>query len=216
MNLIWSKYRSRGFTVLDLIIVLATVVLVVLLLPIFASRSTQPAGRVRCMGNLKQIGLAFRLWAGDHGEKFPMTVPIADGGTSEFLSAAEVFRHFASVSNEMNNAKVLACPRDNGRTQKTNFVTLNNGNVSYFVGLDAKNGDLQMILSGDRNISTNGRLMSGILMLASTPPLIWTKDIHVNCGNIGLADGSAQQVTDATLLRQINLSTNVSARVDIP
>jgi len=94
MNLIWSKYRSQGFTVLDLIIVLATVALVVLLFPTFSFRSTHHRGRTHCVSNLKQIGLGFRLWAGDHDEKFPMSVPNVDGGTAGFSSSDEVFRHF--------------------------------------------------------------------------------------------------------------------------
>lgn len=216
MNLIWSKDRSQGFTVLDLIIVLATVVMVVLLLPIFASRSTRPAARVRCISNLKQVGLGFRLWAGDHGEKFPMSVSNVDGGTSGFLASNEVFHHFLIASNEMNTPRFLVCPRDNGRMQTTQFTNFSNRNLSYFINLDAEAANPQMILSGDRNISTNGRLISGILRLTSKPPINWTPDLHVRCGNIGIADGSAQQSKDAPLMSQINSSTNMAARVAIP
>jgi len=217
MNLIWSKDRSQGFTVLDLIIVLATVMLVVLLLPMFAWHGDRvPAARIHCVSNLKQVGLGFRMWSADHGEKFPMAISSAKGGSLEFLSAEEVFRHFTAASNEIHSPKVLACTSDLGRKQTTNFATLSNRNLSYFVGLDADEHDPQTILSGDRNISTNGSMVSGILPLTGKPAVSWTKEIHVHRGNIGLADGSVQQVSDAALMSQINSSTNLSARLAIP
>jgi len=73
-----------------------------------------------------------------------------------------------------------------------------------------------MILSGDRNISTNGRMLSGILRLTSKPPINWTRDIHARFGNIGLADGSVEQSKGAPLLSQIDSSANMGVRVAIP
>src|SRR6266404_821617 len=217
MKLISSKYWSRGFTVLDLIIVLVTLVLVIFLLPMVSfHRSRAPRNRIYCVSNLKQIGLAFRIWSGDHGQKFPMAVPTLEGGTLPFLGLDEVFHHFLAASNEMNSPKILTCPSDRSRTQTKDFTTLSNRNLSYFVGLDASELDYHMILSGDRNISTNSHLLSGILRLTINPVTKWTKDLHANCGNIGLADGSVQQVSDTTLISQINSSTNLSARVAIP
>src|SRR5258708_21413122 len=103
MKLIWSKYRKRGFTVLDLIIVLLTLLLAVFLLPrVMFNRSRVSCGRTRCVSNLQQVGLAFRLWSSDHGEKFPMAVSNREGGTSEFLKSNEVIQHFLVISNEVN------------------------------------------------------------------------------------------------------------------
>jgi prepilin-type processing-associated H-X9-DG protein len=85
-----------------------------------------------------------------------------------------------------------------------------------FIDLDADEGKPSTLLSGDRNISTNGRLMSGILVLSTNTSVSWTTDIHNRTGNIGLADGSAQQMTDASLLRSIHESTNLPARLALP
>jgi len=145
-----------------------------------------------------------------------MSVSPFEGGTLGFSRSDDAFYHFLATSNEMNTPKVLVCPCDEGRKQATNFAAFSNRNLSYFAGFDASEFDPQMILSGDRNISTNGRLTSGVLRLTREPPINWTKDNHVHRGNIGLADGSAHQVSDAMLVSQINLSTNVSARVAIP
>ena len=52
--------------------------------------------RVSCVNNLKQIGLAARLWSTDHNDTFPPD--------------------FASLSNELNSPKVLVCPGDARRS----------------------------------------------------------------------------------------------------
>jgi hypothetical protein len=205
-----SKYRG-GFTGWDLLVVLVTVSLAVIVLPAFLCRARVSCGRSRCISNGWQIGLAFRLWSGDHQEKFPMRVSTNEGGSLEFLGSNDVFKHFLVISNQLNNPKVLTCPKDQDRRFPTNFATLNNGNLSYFVGLDADETIPQMILSGDRNLSTNGRFMSGILTLTSNSTISWTKEIHVHRGNLGLADGSAQQTTDSGLLNQIHANTDLPA-----
>jgi hypothetical protein len=145
-----------------------------------------------------------------------MAVSNREGGTSEFLKSNEVFQLFLVISNEVNTPTILACPMDAVRKRTTDFAFFSNSNLSYFVGLDADECVPQSILSGDRNISTNGRLMSGVLTLTTNPPVKWTRDLHHQTGNVGLGDGSAQQVPDPALMRQITSVTNRSARVAIP
>ena len=45
-----------------------------LLLPALA-RAKKKAQRINCVNNLKQVGLAFRLWGGDNDDKYPPRVP---------------------------------------------------------------------------------------------------------------------------------------------
>ena len=133
----------------------------------------------------------------------------------EFLAAAEVFRHYVLISNEVNSPKVLTCPSDRSRQRTKSFATFSNSNLSYFVGLDAVETAPQMRLSGDRNITTNGRAFSGILTLTSDMPVSWTKEIHNRSGNIGLADGSVEQVSE-TPREQPRRSEIFSERLLIP
>jgi hypothetical protein len=200
-----------------LVIVLVTLALVLFLWPmVFPGRNRAVARRHQCLSNLREAGLAFRMWAGDHGEKFPLAVSTNAGGSLEFAGTSEAFRHFVTLTNELIFPIILACPSDPSRRRTTNFATFNNQNLSYFVGLDAVGTDRQMILSGDRNLSTNETIMSGILTLASDTPGTWTKDIHVQAGNIGLADGSVQQVDDSVLNRQVASSAHLPERLAIP
>jgi prepilin-type N-terminal cleavage/methylation domain-containing protein len=58
----------RRFTLVELITVVAIVaILASLLLPALA-RARRSAYQVVCASNLKQIGVAFELYAGDHGD----------------------------------------------------------------------------------------------------------------------------------------------------
>jgi hypothetical protein len=49
-------------------------------LPPFIANHNRPL-RIECVNNLKQIGLAYRLWAEDNGGKFPMEISVTNGGT---------------------------------------------------------------------------------------------------------------------------------------
>jgi prepilin-type processing-associated H-X9-DG protein len=76
-------------------------------------------------------------------------------------------------------------------------VGFDNGNVSYFVGVDADDAHPQMLLSGDSNLAVNGKsAKSGLLTISQNHPATWTSDRHINQGNLGFADGSVWQGAD--------------------
>jgi hypothetical protein len=69
-----------------------------------------------CEGNLKQVGLAIRIWAGDHNDQYPFNLSRQAGGTMEFCDRdAEGFDknahlHYKAMSEELNTPRVLFCP----------------------------------------------------------------------------------------------------------
>src|ERR1039457_5034202 len=133
MNSNSKTSSTSGFTLVGMLVVIGVIaVLAALLLPALAS-AKRKAQRINCVNNLKQCALAFRIWEGDNNDKYPMDVPTAKGGTREFVTGADTFRHFQVMSNELSTQKILICPSDT-RTAAANFVRLNNQNVSYFVG----------------------------------------------------------------------------------
>ncbi len=109
------------------------------------------------------------------------------------------------------------------------------GAVSYFINGDASETDPQTILDGDENIGnvntannnpssygfTYGSTTATGPSLASSQRLLpaawgtaagawaWTGDFHQKSGNIGLADGSVQQVTVSSLHSALTSCTNV-------
>lgn len=216
---------GKGFTLIELLLVICVLALVVVLVLPMLARAKSHRGS-NCLTNLKQIGLAFRVWAGDHGDKYPMQVSVTNGGAMKLAAAGDVSAIFRVMSNELATPKVLVCPQDTARYYATNCTTdLNHQTISYFVGLDAEDKYPQMILSGDDNLEVNGvRVQPGILNLLTNAPVEWTendrhgypqhwrfRNQHLRKGNIGLADGSVQENSVSTFnsaLANTGVATN--------
>src|ERR1700689_1188637 len=111
--------RVRGFTPIMLLVVIAVLALLAaMLLPALAA-AKRKAQRINCVNNLKEIGLAFRVWEGDNGDKYPMSVPSANGGSLEKVASGlspGVVNGFTNVfyvmSNELSTPKILYCTSD--------------------------------------------------------------------------------------------------------
>ena len=217
-----SNQRTGGLTLVEVLVSIAVVALMAVLVILYFANANAGVTRINCVSNLKQIGLAMRMWSSDHDEKFPWNVSTNKGGTMEFADKAEVFRHYLAISNELTSPKVLACPTDSRRTRASSWdqLTNNKAHLSYFVGLASDESRPRMILSGDRNLTINGRLASGLVTVTSNTVLGVAPLLHTNYVNVGLADGSAQQVAAAGLQKlnggQFARITNQSVLLAIP
>ncbi len=201
--------ERRAFTVLELmVVILILVILVGLLLPPL-NHPKGPMQRIQCVNNLRQGGIAFRIWSGDNGNKFPMEVSTNLGGVKEFMDGNEVFRVFQIMSNELSNPKLIVCSADE-RASATNWTSdFDNSRVSYFVGLDANASLTNSVLSGDRNLKNGRMIQNGILEFTTGQSISWGTNMHKVGGNVLFADGRVEKF-NSTKVRKALVKTGMA------
>jgi len=192
--------RYRAFTLIEMLCVIAIIgILAALLLPALA-QGKEKARRIQCVNNLHEMGVAFNIFAHDHGGQFPMRVPAKEGGALEAVEAASrvqsafyfSYRLFQPLSNELVDVKLLRCPSDT-REAAANFSQLRNTNLSYFAGVDADPGRPMSVLAGDRNVTNVAREMASVAQISADNSLRWTEELHRFKGNLLFSDGHVEQ-----------------------
>ena len=220
--------NNQGFTQVELIVVIAIgVILVGLQTGCGMAKAKAKAQRISCVNNLKQIGIATRIYATDNQDRFPWQVPaietgpdgeeIMTGGTAEYIAvskAPEYWKHFQALSNELSSPKVVRCPSDRNRNQANSFGETEFGgptgnlSMSYFIGKGSDEAKPNTILSGDRNIAYGDynndddnegtHQKFGKKFSAKLRPA-WTKSLHREQGDLLLSDSSCQQASAVKL-----------------
>jgi len=228
MKLRRSRQTNQGLTLIEAVVVIFVIaIFAMVLVPAFLAPNRHEH-RISCTNNLKQTALAYKVWAGDHNDKYPMAVSVTNGGAMELMETPDAWKVFQVMSNELGTPKVIYCPADLAHGDcATNFTDDLKNKISYFIGVDAMDTSPQMLLSGDDNFLLNQSLVHpGLVNVTSPAQLEWDGDRHGSgvtgqgwfnkpkkhgVGNLALTDGSVQGATSpglTNLVYQTGLATN--------
>src|SRR5262249_40788801 len=104
--------RSRAFTLVELLVVIAVIgILAALLFPVLSAAKTR-AKRTTCLNNLRQINLGLRMYCDDSSDASPSTGG-ARFGTQAWSGYRKLMSKYVGVNGEPSaQDKLFACPAD--------------------------------------------------------------------------------------------------------
>lgn len=199
-----SARGGKAFTILELLAICAVLVILVAIALPWLAQGRERTSRIKCVNNLKAVGLSFRIFAENHDGKFPRQMVEEDGGT---LTNMQVTGYFKWLAGELSTPRILYCPEDAARAPGQSFTNFTRTNVSYFVSLSARETMPGAFLAGDRNLIVNSNVVKpGLLVLTTNDQAAWTREIHEFQGNIAMGDGSVRTFSNNGLNQAVKSS----------
>jgi type II secretory pathway pseudopilin PulG len=107
--------NSQAFSLVELLVVVGVVAMIIaLLMPALESARTQ-ARAFRCLSNIRQLGIALRIYANDNKDNYPNNV---SSPTPLYWNYAAAMGHYVAIpSTAMNASSVYWCPADDDAQQ---------------------------------------------------------------------------------------------------
>jgi len=108
------RHERRGFTLIELLVVIAIIaILAAILFPVFA-RARENARKSSCASNLKQIGIAWQMYAQDYDETIMRVSSQDDGGPLRYwwgrMDGATLVQEDGLLFPYTRSTQIQACP----------------------------------------------------------------------------------------------------------
>lgn len=101
-----AERGQRGFTMVEVLVVVAIIALLGCLVVVVSGKMTAGARRVACLSNLREIGVALELYLGDHNNQFP-NVELARSRSEDDANTLE-----GALDPYLDDPEVFHCPAD--------------------------------------------------------------------------------------------------------
>jgi prepilin-type N-terminal cleavage/methylation domain-containing protein/prepilin-type processing-associated H-X9-DG protein len=195
-----------GFSLIELLCVMAVIALLAALLLPSLTKARDRARQTQCAAQLKDIAIAFHGFAHDHNNQFPMQVPLSAGGSMgpsvrvgfTHSVSNEAYLHFRALAADLRTPRMVICPADT-RLPAASFSVLSNQNLSYFASLNAEFGNANSLLAGDRNLTNDYAPPASVQRVGPNYLLRWSGELHRFRGNLLYSDGHVDQTADKGL-----------------
>jgi prepilin-type N-terminal cleavage/methylation domain-containing protein len=135
--------QRRGFTLVELLVVIGIIALLISILLPSLSRAREQANRIKCLSNVRQVAMAFMMYANAHQGTLPHRTASRGVGHRQFdwiywqkkgQPTADASIHESNVLSYMGqpvNEEVLRCPSDNWEDRPLNGNSAADGPYFY-------------------------------------------------------------------------------------